>query len=290
MAAFPERNAFLRAVLTDPADDVPRLVLADWLDEHADDPCPRCNGSGYAYCPRCSGEGCSAHGIAANGPCLAGDCPVCDRSGKADELARERAEFIRVQCERARPVACLTPSVGMSGLPCRECRPRNKRDCLPWCRECERFDDLREREKLLLSLSGDMWLGRADGFETAWERGFVSELRGDVGEFLYLAAALFAEHPVTSVRPTGVRPLTLPQFGVLCAGWSENERDDDGSGWVLPAELFTYLPPCELSDVRIPGQRWYRSEARAWEAVSVAGVGYGRALSDLPPLDLWQPT
>jgi uncharacterized protein (TIGR02996 family) len=30
----PDYAALLRAVLADPADDVPRLILADWLDEH----------------------------------------------------------------------------------------------------------------------------------------------------------------------------------------------------------------------------------------------------------------
>ena len=31
-----ERDALLRAILTDPADDTPRLVLADWLDERGE--------------------------------------------------------------------------------------------------------------------------------------------------------------------------------------------------------------------------------------------------------------
>ncbi|HVL12062.1 MAG TPA: TIGR02996 domain-containing protein [Gemmata sp.] len=31
-----ERDALLRAVLTDPADDTPRLVLADWLEENGE--------------------------------------------------------------------------------------------------------------------------------------------------------------------------------------------------------------------------------------------------------------
>jgi uncharacterized protein (TIGR02996 family) len=32
-----EQEALLRAVAADPADDLPRLVYADWLDEHGDD-------------------------------------------------------------------------------------------------------------------------------------------------------------------------------------------------------------------------------------------------------------
>jgi uncharacterized protein (TIGR02996 family) len=32
-----ERDALLRAILTDPADDTPRLVLADWLEENGEE-------------------------------------------------------------------------------------------------------------------------------------------------------------------------------------------------------------------------------------------------------------
>ena len=37
----------LKAVLAAPADDTPRLVYADWLEEYAGDiACPTCHGSG----------------------------------------------------------------------------------------------------------------------------------------------------------------------------------------------------------------------------------------------------
>lgn len=34
MAAHPDRLALLRAIAETPDDDTPRLVYADWLDEH----------------------------------------------------------------------------------------------------------------------------------------------------------------------------------------------------------------------------------------------------------------
>ena len=37
---MPDHPAFLRAILADPADDTPRLVYADWLDEQVDPVAP----------------------------------------------------------------------------------------------------------------------------------------------------------------------------------------------------------------------------------------------------------
>src|SRR5262245_45873464 len=33
---MPDREAFVAAIAASPADDLPRLVFADWLDEHGD--------------------------------------------------------------------------------------------------------------------------------------------------------------------------------------------------------------------------------------------------------------
>lgn len=44
--------------------------------------CPDCSGYGLQTCDRCSGEGCSVYGIAANGECTAGlNCPKCQGKG-----------------------------------------------------------------------------------------------------------------------------------------------------------------------------------------------------------------
>lgn len=48
MIVDPEYRALLRAVLESPHDDLPRLVLADWLDEHdGATECPACDGTGF---------------------------------------------------------------------------------------------------------------------------------------------------------------------------------------------------------------------------------------------------
>jgi uncharacterized protein (TIGR02996 family) len=72
--------ALLRAILLDPADDTPRLVYADWLEETAE----------QAECPTC--DGC---GEVDGGPHdRDGPCPNCTGSGRVSDGRRERAEFI----------------------------------------------------------------------------------------------------------------------------------------------------------------------------------------------------
>ncbi len=65
MSACP----FIRAVIAQPDDDLPRLIYADWLEEHA-------------------GQ-------------VAGACPTCHCTGLVSNGNAERAAFIRVQCELA---------------------------------------------------------------------------------------------------------------------------------------------------------------------------------------------
>jgi len=161
-ATHPDYDALLRTILANPGDDAPRLVLADWLQEHGQ---------------------------------------------------TERAEFIRVQCALAQSRVCLTPSAGVtseaypSGLPCRESRPRDKKDCLPWCRVCKRHDDLRRRERELLQLhlgslqhglpgdpyqhnsdlaTVDFWLDKRGGIEyqATFRRGFVASVSLTLDAFM----------------------------------------------------------------------------------------------------------
>lgn len=78
------------AVSATPADDTPRLVYADWLDEHAGTVDCFCKGRKWKQpdpCHRCNG-----------------------RYGLSDGR-RERAEFIRVQCE----IATVGPTDSVRG-------------------------------------------------------------------------------------------------------------------------------------------------------------------------------
>lgn len=81
-----EHDALLAAILESPADDTPRFVFADWLDEHAET-------------VDCSEDGCGNPAKGWNGfyP-----CSTCHGTGRIDNGYAERAEFIRVQIELAR--------------------------------------------------------------------------------------------------------------------------------------------------------------------------------------------
>ena len=129
------------ACLASPNEDTPRLALADWLDEQdeVEIVCPRCAGKGWYYD---DDSGCN--------PC-AGTGTVLDRSNAA------RAELIRYQVTLARLPKCSTPSIGLvvegKAAPCYMCRPRHKRDCIPWCENCCKREDLMNRERELLAIA-----------------------------------------------------------------------------------------------------------------------------------------
>lgn len=79
----PSRLAILSDALVDAGCDDPDILQPLRGMER----CGACRGRGELGCPKCSGEGCSPHGLATNGPCTAGDeCRPCDGTGwrKAD--------------------------------------------------------------------------------------------------------------------------------------------------------------------------------------------------------------
>lgn len=81
-----DEAALLRMIRANPDDDIPRLVYADWLEEH----------EGNADCRECGGRGVLY--IKPN-PVL---CSYCRATGGASNGYARRAEFIRVQCENAK--------------------------------------------------------------------------------------------------------------------------------------------------------------------------------------------
>jgi uncharacterized protein (TIGR02996 family) len=119
--------ALLRGVLAEPAEDTPRLALADWWDENAAEvPCGRCKGTGSVW---------PGH---RDIPTIARvHCPACSGSGRVSDGRRERAEFVRAQCE-------------LAGWPC-ECDTSEERVYHDECR-CNEREALRRRSDHLAAL------------------------------------------------------------------------------------------------------------------------------------------
>ena len=163
-----DEQALLRAICADPADDLPRLVYADWLEERAtvagEPPTGRCpNGNRLT----------SAHMLSDDGSrCLA--CGL----GRVSNGFAERAEFIRVQCELVR--------MEESGELC-EIDPREGHTCCqdpcPVCASVEKYLGLSGRERELLESHWHPWCGvpatycgnyhDTGAFGVTFRRGFV---------------------------------------------------------------------------------------------------------------------
>ena len=98
------------------------------------------------------------------------------------------------------------------------------------------------------------------------------------------AGAAFASHPVTRIILTDKGPqLVQTARGGRGYSWASHHQTDVPQGCRLPAELFQNLrgyDPQLSSD----SARWYHSLDAARDAVSDAAVRYGRYEAGLPPL------
>ncbi len=156
-------EAFLQAIIDDPADDTPRLIYADWLDENA-----------WRV----------ADGKARKGTTSAGD----EAAAHGDEsTVRARAEFIRIQCELA--CHCLPLSPAVNGV-------RSAPLCLACVRETQRPDEhtgVRRRERELFLRHCHEWMPPTleelrlvpalSGGGANFRRGFVAEISLTCADF-----------------------------------------------------------------------------------------------------------
>lgn len=183
-----DEQALLRAILLNPGDDLARIVLADWLEEHAGtQTCPECGGSeqdntGEKWCSRCGGTGVAS-------------------DGRAD-----RAEFIRVQIaiEETKRRAMWVPTEPML-----ERHPIESLQMLFQVNNHDReskLDALRRRATEMQSTPGCRWWGDyGPGGEyvvTEWTRGFASSVAMTLASFERHAEAIFRLQPVETVRLT----------------------------------------------------------------------------------------
>lgn len=238
-------DALIRAVLTHPHEDTPRLIFADFLDETA----------GAVTCPTCDGSGEVDGGP--HDPDR--PCPNCRGAGTVPDGHRERAAFIRVQCgpptDRARDCVCeLWGSWPGEG-------------------------DVRSRVlgELKAATGLDWWgmpaevaAGPLPGYPAAFvRRGFVDEIRCPLAAFLEHVETLFRRHPITRVVLTDRVPLEQ---------WTHH-----GFAWWEGVENVSseFLPACLLPH----DDGWlYTTAEQAHEYLSAKCVARGRELAGLPQL------
>lgn len=133
----PDELALCAAVLSEPGEDAPRLVLADWLDE---------NATGRE-CWVCQGMG----DLLGAGPDRGNpECGTCGGTGRASDGRAARAEFIRVQCELAKCPKCR--GSGWRQNPAGDGGLSKRVAC------CGDKKSLRRRERELLKIHGEAWL------------------------------------------------------------------------------------------------------------------------------------
>lgn len=189
----PEWQAHVAGIIADPADDLRREVLADWLEEIA----------GYLPCKRCHDAREVGWSYLNSGVRVPHPCPECTHAGHqpASDGARERAEFIRVQLHLAKVAAHYH---------------NGNREC-DLCRE---FDLWTKREQELFKAGGygdkpggllariDIdYFGHLDTHQLAiFRRGFVAHVRCRLAVWEGGGAEWVKAFPVETVAMTDRQP------------------------------------------------------------------------------------
>lgn len=314
----PAEAALLAAVLAAPGDDAPRLVYADWLEEHAVyGPCERCRG-GTKVNPKDGFHYDRTQNRFDFDP--KAKCSACSGAGSVSDGRKERAEFIRVQCELA--------TQGVPGRQPQASPENDRRQDLLQAREQELLEDhgnrwARELANLvnfMAPITGNElhWMGQVI-LSWEWSRGFIDTVRLPLGAFLGgecgwcngqghnvrvgwdttryeqcnrcsgtgqtpgLAADLFAAWPITSVEASDREPLE-DSYGHWF--WFKDSPGPSGRD-DLPPEVFTalggYLEHRLENDDGLESKS-YPTRDLARSAASAALVARGRHLAGLPPL------
>ena len=239
MFDHPDARAFLAAMRAAPDDDTPRLVFADWLEEHAGDvECERCGNpsDGLTWTDPFAGE--------PRGQLI--QCPACGGTGRASDGRRELAELIRVQCGlAAHPGHRLNPDATYG-----------------------EYADLRKRQRAILDAHGRRLSGRdwhyvspepgAPKGERAsvcvYRRGFADLARfPDVPAFLAAAPTLLTHCPLLRrVEVADREPQTGLSFGDRFVWFRPFGTETPGRLlWVLPDEIFRHMARLETSEWRM---------------------------------------
>lgn len=250
-------DALLAAILASPEDDLPRLVYADWLDEHAaTTECEHCKGKGWRVVRTRTAEmGADEYGESG------GACSACKGTGTVGNGFAEQAEFIRVQIVCAKYTDCPTRMSDVNrGRPvplrcghCEYCLNRRRSEALS-----HKFSLLPESVPAYgfcldpTPFDGDMPPSR--GIVVSVSRGFVDSVTCSAQTWLAHADELTRTHPIREVQipePASAwarvrRPSPRPEE--FTDRWPDitfkfPARRAVGSGAVLSRNVGTYDAP-----------------------------------------------
>lgn len=209
-----EQRDLLNAVLASPDDDLPRLVYADWLDEH-DEPTP-CG---------CDDGVIDTGGFDPAGNPVYVECGICDGVGHLPNQNALHAALIRTQCKISGVQwDCEWTTRGMN---CQrwnqDIRPGKPPILCPTCKTLQELTDEEDRIKWQLLDSG-FWKLNIDNawvLDTPTHRGFIERISAPL-DWLQKYLHVFVQcHPVQMVQAVGCSPYQLDEGR---CGWQSEEE------------------------------------------------------------------
>lgn len=237
----PEYLALLAAVC-DPArlaDDTPRLVLADWLDENdGSSPCLRCGGTGedlIVRTPPPIRERVGPDGRPEYYSVLEPfelfkklpPCPTCAGAGSVPNRFAERAALIRGQCAGTIPEAAFTVHSDNERRPWWEAVG----DLAAWHGRIIFPDGRRTWFDAMRDVMGPTWWAvHRTNHRVFFRRGFPAEVHLTVGLWFDLGPGLVKRFPIEVVRLTDFPPTYDPPNATWSAIVEPGGYDADG-GW-----------------------------------------------------------
>ena len=278
--AHPEYLALLESVLADPADDAPRLVISDWLEEHGvldrAEVIRRAIAGQADFFPHYIYRLRREWGLFPT--------PVRRlRLSKIDQLTRELAWEDWKNGEPGpgwlrniggSEVTAIFSSEELSDIQQGEIVSVTDTDADS---ELERFTGkLFYMERMLGKTEWEnLWWTRIsidslNSTDNIWTRGFISEIDMTCTEFMINAGNLFRRQPITVVRLVDKAP-----FGGAWRG----ENDETFPMACLPKAILRWI---ENSHASI---HWQGTQDELRIALSLACVNHGRSLASLPPLE-----